>query len=293
MFYRNPLFLVLFLFLCLSLIAAAPPGIIPESPPKLVTLHIAEKVVVKEEAVTPANVIPKELPAKPNTTKPKSVDLLSNELKTEDIGKIKWHEIKTNKTLQGFQKTLMNESIVPFLKKCYTIDDKHLPPNPDKYDELLLCPVYFDNLLRLNQSSVAGSINSADLEDFIKEVKNNKSFCRDYFAKYVNSTFSNFEYSGTLKQLFENMSRACYILCYEPTPAGPLKDSNSCQAIAFMGMKLKNEVGTEKMDSATTKPPEEDADPNLNEGKWNYFCLFYININSILFQKPIITTVLC
>lgn len=182
----------------------------------------------------------------------------------------KWAEMRNNKTLERFQKNLLNEKIVPFLKKCDALDDEHLL-TPDDDPDLSLCPVFYDNMLRLNnKTSAADSINSSDLEEFISESNKRKTFCEDVFAEIVNPNCTNFKYSKNLTEYFSrSMTLSCYNWCYEPN-MGPLRNSSSCAAIAFIGTKLKTEVVTSKpvavVDPVAIKNQDEE-DPSLNEGE--------------------------
>lgn len=262
----NAFFLLL---ICISFTSAAPPL------PAVNQTHDTQKPQIAVKAETPVK--PNQNPtdsAKKELASPSPTAAIKSPVETvgkshANIVKFLWLEIRHNKTLlQRFSKSqLLNETMVPFLKKCDTINDTYTYADVSD-PELSLCPVYFDNLLRLNETSVADSINSSDLEEFIGKANKTSKFCEDFFVKNVNMSSDHFSYSKELSKAFaSDMAKACYYYCLEPTPLGPLRKSGSCAAIAFMGTKLKK---TEVVDSGSTstKNQDEEADPSQQDGEF-------------------------
>ncbi|KAL5285039.1 hypothetical protein ACFFRR_007025 [Megaselia abdita] len=258
-------YFLLFLLIIISYTSAAPPpgnktdttASQHDIKKPLITEHeekTAPQVKEKEDSLKKKE--PQVIASAPVEVKP--VKTPHEEEKKTPVERFPWLELrKSQAMLERFNESrLLNDTVVPFLKKCDTINNTYVVTSAVGADqELNLCPVYFDALLCLNETSF--DINSSELEAFNTEQKGNKRFCEDVFKNNVNATSSKLQYSKDVVDAFSSdMVKACFFWCLEPSPLGQLKKNSSCATIAFMGTKLKKtEV---PVDSISTKNQKED-----------------------------------
>lgn len=262
MFQEKIWYFSFFFLICISCVASVPldeTAAVPTKEnlkltPKLEDKNPPPKPEVKDQPPKEAEPAKKPVPESVSST-PKDSKTVPAVI--EPIKKFPFLELRSNKILvQKFSKTgILNETLVPFVKECDAFEEK----SDEKTIEL--CPVFFDNLLKLNESlnsAEAVNFSASELSSFISKSSQNSQFC-DLFKENVNGTAKYFNYTKTIETRFRtNLLGACYKSCFTKVDDVP---DISCIAIAYMGSKMKK---TENLDAL----PDEKEETFPSDGKF-------------------------
>ncbi|XP_055848466.1 uncharacterized protein LOC129913690 [Episyrphus balteatus] len=136
-----------------------------------------------------------------------------------------WSKLKEDKTLERFQSTLLNETFLPFLNECYTIQVGQSKRESKTQESI--CSRYFDAILQLNKSDFV--VNLPNVIAIRDQVNASGAFCEQ---KYI---FPSIKYYPKAPPRDFNNPAVCGVSCLEDDAVTP---KAICKFLAWMGEEI-------------------------------------------------------